>query len=82
MEWSPPGIRALFAPPGDGLYVQAAAFGRYGRTTDNDPPRHVPVLNGADTLAAGDDLPLVLPGSSVTALTLPLLDETDRFADF
>jgi uncharacterized membrane protein (UPF0182 family) len=74
----PQGLRALFAPPSDGLYAQAAAFGRYGRTTDNDPLRHVPILNGADTLAGGDDLPLVLPGSSVVTLTLPLLDETDQ----
>jgi uncharacterized membrane protein (UPF0182 family) len=74
----PQGLRTLFAPPADGLYAQAAAFGRYGRTTDNDPPRHVPILMGADTLAGGDDLPLVLPGSNVAALTLPLLDEQDR----
>ncbi len=74
----PPGLRALFAPPSDGIYAQAAAFGRYGRTTDGDPPRHVPILNGADTLAGSDDLPLVLPGSNVVALTLPLLDETDQ----
>jgi uncharacterized membrane protein (UPF0182 family) len=79
-NWSglPPGVRALFAPPADGLYAQAAAFGRYGRTTDNDPLRHVPILTGADTLAGGDDLPIVFPGSNVVSLTLPLLDETDR----
>jgi len=78
--WSglPQGLRALFAPAADGLYAQAAAFGRFGRTTDNDPQRHVPILTGADTLAGGDDLPLVLPGSGVTSLTLPLLDEQDR----
>jgi len=74
----PPGLRALLGPPVDGLYAQAAAFGRYGRTTENEAPRHVPVLTGADTLAGGDDLPLVLPGSNVTALALPLLDEADR----
>src|SRR5262249_21142969 len=78
--WSglPQGLRPLFAPPVDGLYAQAAAFGRYGRTTDGDPQRHVPILNGADTLAGSDDLPIVLPGSRVAALTLPLLDETDQ----
>jgi len=74
----PPGLRALFAPPTDGMYAQAAAFGRYGRTTDSDPQRHVPILTGADTLAGSDDLPLVLPRGTVSALTLPLLDETDR----
>jgi uncharacterized membrane protein (UPF0182 family) len=74
----PPGLRALFAPPADGLYAQAAAFGRYGRTTESEPQRHVPILNGADTLAGGDDVPLVLPGATSVALTLPLLDENDR----
>jgi len=74
----PSGLRALFAPPSDGIYAQAAAFGRYGRTTDSDPQRHVPILTGADTLAGNDDVPLVLPGSNVGALTLPLLDETDQ----
>jgi hypothetical protein len=77
--WSglPLGLRTVFAPPADGIYAQAAAFGRYGRTTDSEPQRHVPILSGADTLASADELPLVLPGSRVTALTLPLLDETD-----
>ena len=74
----PAGLRALVAPPTDGLHAQAAAFGRYGRTTDSEPQRHVAILSGADSLAGNDDLPLVLPGSSLATLTLPLLDETDQ----
>ncbi|MDB4874074.1 MAG: hypothetical protein JWM41_520 [Gemmatimonadetes bacterium] len=78
--WSalPTGIRALLAPPIDGLYAQAAAFGRYGSRNDTDPPRHVPTIDGADTTFRSVDLPIVLPGTQTTALALPLADDTDR----
>lgn len=75
----PPGIRQQLAPPIDGLVTQANAFGQYGMRGENDPPRHVPALNGADTSAfATDHLPIVLPGGKSTALALPLVDDTDR----
>jgi uncharacterized protein len=74
----PSGLRSLLAPPIDGLYAQAAAFGRYGSRTDTDSPRHVPTIDGADTSFRTVDLPLVLPGTQTTALVLPLADETDR----
>jgi len=74
----PPALRNLLPPPIDGLYAQANAFGRYGSLTDNDPPRRVPTLDGADTSLATDDLPIVLPGNQTTAIALPLVDETDR----
>jgi hypothetical protein len=74
----PNGIQALLAPPIDGLTAQALAFGRYGSHTDNDQPRHIPTLNGADTSLITDPLPLVLPGSRITAVTLPLVDDLDR----
>jgi uncharacterized membrane protein (UPF0182 family) len=78
--WSalPAAIRNLLPPPIDGLYAQANAFGRYGSRTDNDPPRRVPTLDGADTSLTTDDLPIVLPGAQTTATALPLVDETDR----
>jgi hypothetical protein len=78
--WSalPPGLQALLAPPIDGLMAQAFAFGRYGTRTDNDPPRHIPTLDGADTSLITDPLPIVLPNSRSTAVTLPLVDESDR----
>ncbi len=77
--WSslPTGMRTLLAPPIDGLYAQATAFGRYGTASDNIT-RHVPTTDGADTSLTGDDLPIVLPGRQTTALVLPLVDETDR----
>jgi uncharacterized membrane protein (UPF0182 family) len=74
----PSGIRTLLSPPIDGLYAQAGAFGRYGNRTDSDPPRHVPTLDGADTSLSTADLPMFLPGAKSTALTLPLVDDTDR----
>jgi uncharacterized protein len=78
--WSalPPGLSMLLAPPIDGIAAQAIAFGRYGNRTENEPPRHVPTLDGADTSLDTDPLPMVLPGGKTTALALPLVDETDR----
>jgi hypothetical protein len=78
--WSalPNGIQTLLAPPIDGLIAQALAFGRYGSHTDNGPPRHIPTLDGADTSLITDPLPLVLPRSRSTAVTVPLVDDSDR----
>ncbi len=78
--WSalPAGLRNLLAPPIDGLYAQAAAFGRYGSRNADEPARHVPVFSGADSALATDDLPIVLPGGKTTALALPLVDDTER----
>jgi uncharacterized membrane protein (UPF0182 family) len=78
--WSalPPEIRGLIPPAVDGVYAQAAAFGRYGSRTDTDAPRHVPTIDGADTSFAIVDVPILLPGAKSTALGLPLVDDTDR----
>lgn len=72
----PAGLRALLAPPLDGIYAQAMAFGRFGTRTDSDPPRHIPVLNGADSALVGD-VPIALPNQA-TAIALPLVDDLDR----
>jgi Uncharacterized conserved protein len=79
-SWSalPPGLSALLAPPIDGLGAQANAFGRYGSQGDTDPPRHVPTLDGSDTSLVTDPVPIVLPDGKRMALTMPLVDETDR----
>jgi hypothetical protein len=74
----PRGIRGLLPPAIDALYAQANAFGRYGSVTDSMPARHVPVLDGADTSLVGEDLPMVLPDARATAISLPLVDETER----
>lgn len=78
--WSalPAGIRPLLAPPIDGLYAQANAFGRYGMRSTENVPRRVPVLDGADSTLASDNVPMVLPHAKSTALVLPLVDDTDR----
>ena len=77
--WStlPPGIQSLLAPPIDGITAQALAFGKYGNT-ENDVPRHIPTLDGADTSLITDPLPMILPGSRSMAVTLPLVDDGDR----
>ncbi|HVX38928.1 MAG TPA: UPF0182 family protein [Gemmatimonadaceae bacterium] len=74
----PSGLREQLAPAIDGLYAQAAAFGQFGSRTGGEPQRRVPVLDGADTLLAGDDVPLALPVRGTTALVLPMIDDSDR----
>ena len=79
-SWSalPAGLAPLLPPAVDGIYAQADAFGRYGTRADGTLPRHVAAIDGADSTLASDDLPLVLPGGRATALTLPLVDDSDR----
>ncbi len=79
-SWStlPPGIQNLLTPPIDGITAQALAFGRYGSHLDSDPQRRIPTLDGADTSLITDPLPMLLPGSRITAVTLPLVDDNDR----
>jgi uncharacterized membrane protein (UPF0182 family) len=72
----PVGLRALIGPPLDGLYARATSFGLYGPGTGSG--RHVPLLNGADSAFAADELPIALRGGSTTAIALPLVDDTDR----
>ena len=83
----PAGTRALLAPQVDGLYAKANAFGRFGAKGDFETPRRVPLVDGADSAlmldaannaTASNDLPFALPGTPVTALALPLVDDTDR----
>ncbi len=74
----PHGIRGLLPPSIDGLYAQVNAFGRYGSQTESFPPRQMPALDGSDTSLVGDDLPIVLPGTQATSVTLPLVDDTGR----
>ncbi len=78
--WSalPTGLRSSLAPAVDGMYAQAAAFGRYGSRTDADAPRHIPTIDGADTTFSVVDVPILLPGAKSTAIGLPLVDDTDR----
>ncbi|HET7373716.1 MAG TPA: UPF0182 family protein [Gemmatimonadaceae bacterium] len=79
-SWSalPAGLRPVLAPPLDGTYAQAMAFGKFGTRSDSDTPRHVPLLNGADSALVGGDVPFVLPGGASTAIALPLVDDNDR----
>lgn len=74
----PPGIPQLLPPPIDGLSAQALAFGRYGTASEPLPQRHIPTLDGADTSLVTDPLPFVLPDGHTTAISLPLVDDTDR----
>ncbi len=72
----PPGLRPAIGAPLDGLLARATAFGWYG--PGSGVGRRVPLLNGADSALAGDELPIALRGSSNTAVALPLVDDNDR----
>lgn len=74
----PAGLRPLLAPPLEGTYAQAMAFGRFGTRSDSGPPRHIPVLNGADSALVGD-VPIALPNQAA-AIALPLVDDLDRLS--
>jgi uncharacterized membrane protein (UPF0182 family) len=77
----PPRIRSLLPPAVDELYAQANAFGHYGATGESTAPRHVPLVDGADSALIGDLIPFSMPaaqGEPTTAMTLPLIDDTDR----
>lgn len=73
----PAGLRALLAPPLEGIYAQAIAFGRFGTRNDSDTPRHIPLLTGADSALVSGDVPTALPDETV-AIVLPLVDDVDR----
>jgi uncharacterized protein len=72
----PAGLRSLVGPPLDGLLARATAFGWYGPGAGAG--RRVPVLDGADSALAGDELPIALRGGGSTAVALPLVDDSDR----
>jgi hypothetical protein len=77
----PSRVRTLLPPAVDGLYAQANAFGQYGARGESTAARHVPDSDGADSVLMGDLLPFGLASgrdSGATAMTLPLVDDTDR----
>lgn len=78
--WSalPSGLRTQIPPPVDRIVAQANAFGRFGVRGSSDAPRHVPVLDGADSALTSDHLPIMLPGSHSLGLAIPLVDDNER----
>lgn len=77
----PPRVRTLLPPAVDGLYAQAKAFGQYGARGETTAARRIPDSDGADSVLSGELLPFGLAAardSGATAMTLPLVDETDR----
>jgi uncharacterized membrane protein (UPF0182 family) len=74
----PPGMRMQLDPPIDAIVAQANAFGRFGTRGQTDVMRRMPARDGSDTAVVGDHLPLALPGGQGTALSIPLVDNSDR----
>ena len=74
----PPGIRPQLDPPIDAIVAQANAFGRFGTRGQTEVSRQIPARDGSDTAVVGDHLPIALPGGTATALSIPLVDNSDR----
>ena len=74
----PPALRASIPPPIDGLRAQAAVYANYGTRSDSDVPRHLVVIDGADSALAGSVPIFTMPRLGATAVGLVLLDTTDR----
>ena len=67
----------LVGPPLDGLLAQSDVV-RLVRARTAASGVAFPLLNGADSALAGDELPIALRGGSTTAVALPLVDDNDR----
>jgi uncharacterized membrane protein (UPF0182 family) len=78
--WSalPAGLRQAVPPPIDGLRAQTAAYADYGTRADSYLPRHPVVIDGADSALAGSVPVFALPRAGVTAVSIVLLDASDR----
>ncbi|HKW47751.1 MAG TPA: UPF0182 family protein [Gemmatimonadaceae bacterium] len=80
VKWSvlPASLRAAVPPAIDGLRAQAEAFAEYGTRVDSDVPRRLVSIDGADSALAGVTPVFVVPGTGVTAVSLVLVDASDR----
>ena len=75
-----PSLVAAIPPASDAAYAQAVALGRVGRRSDPPVERHLPRMNGTDTmLVGGQPPPIHIPGAgNALAWVQPLLDDIER----
>lgn len=80
VSWTtlPPTLRASIPPPIDGLRAQATAYADYGTRADSDVPRHVVVIDGADSALVASVPIFTMSQNGATAVGLILLDAADR----
>lgn len=80
VTWSvlPASLHAAVPPAIDGLRAQAEAFAEYGTRVDSDVPRRLVSIDGADSALAGVTPMFVAPRTGVTAVSLVLVDASDR----
>jgi uncharacterized membrane protein (UPF0182 family) len=72
-------LLALLPPDVDGAEVQAEAFAAVGARGESTPRRHVPALDGSDTLVTSHAPTLTwLPTMGAQVWTTTLLDDRDR----
>ncbi|HEY7236497.1 MAG TPA: UPF0182 family protein [Gemmatimonadaceae bacterium] len=78
--WSvlPQALRDAVPPAVDGLRAQAVAYAEYGTRSDSDVPRRLVAIDGADSALAGSVPVFFTPRNGVTAVSLVLVDESDR----
>jgi hypothetical protein len=77
----PPLLMAMLPPAVDGAELQADAFAMVGLRGEGGLRRHIPSLDGADTLASSPEPTLIwLPPASTSAWPIPIVDPRDRIA--
>jgi hypothetical protein len=82
----PPSLLELLPPEVDAALAQAEAFAAVGLRSEEGTRRHLPMLDGSDTMEEGGDTTasrsptfIALPSGTV-AWTLPLLNTRDRLS--
>jgi hypothetical protein len=74
-----PSLLAMLPPAVDGAELQADAFAAFGMRGESSVRRHVPSLDGADTLVLSPDPSLIwLPAAAASAWPIPMVDARDR----
>ncbi len=74
----PARLLADLPPAVDAARVLALAFGRYGTRSNDAHPSHPPIVDGADSILAGEPPVFALPNGGPTAFEIPLLDSGQR----
>jgi len=74
-------LLAMLPPAIDGAVLQADAFAAVGLRGEGGTRRHIPSLDGGDTLVASAEPALVwLPSAAASAWPIPMVDARDRIA--
>lgn len=74
----PASVRVALPPSFDGVRAQAIAFALYGTSSNSYYVRHLPALDGSDTVVADSSALFLMPPARALASEFVLLDSTER----